>query len=103
MLDRSHYTPNPPLTDEMKEIARNFSSVCRDNVWEPEFYPFGDIYVLRWVTTKEIMIAHIRDLIHFYASNQDFKERIVELHTGAHCTEEGVIGTSEPKFSLADA
>ena len=27
----------------------------------------------------------------------------MELHTGAHCTEQGVIGTSEPKFSLADA
>ena len=27
----------------------------------------------------------------------------MELHTGAHCTEKGVIGTTEPKFSLADA
>ena len=24
------------------------------------------------------------------------------MHTGAHCTAKGVIGTTEPKFSLAD-
>ena len=51
----------------------------------------------------EIYNVHLRDLIGFYAGNERFKDRIVELHTGAHCTKEGVIGTAEPKFTLADA
>ena len=66
-------------------------------------YPFGENNIIRWVTTKEITIAHLRDIVKFYASTDKFKDRIVELHTGAHCTSEGVIGTTEPKFSLADA
>ena len=51
----------------------------------------------------EITMLHLREIVHFYAKTAEFKDRIVELHTGAHCTAEGCIGTSEPKFSLADA
>ena len=87
----------------MKELAREFSKQSVDNAWEAEFYPFGENEILRWVTTKEITIIHLRNLIQFYGQNENFKKRIVELHTGAHCTEQGVIGTSEPKFSLSDA
>ena len=87
----------------MKELARNFSDQCIDNAWESEIYPFGENEIFRWVTKKEITITHLRNLIDFYAKNDLFKKRIVELHTGAHCTEDGVIGISEPKFSLADA
>ena len=103
LLDRSKYEPNPPLTDEMMATARKFCSDSTDKAWESEFYPFGDMYIVRWVTTKEIMLMHLRELVKFYASNDLFKDRIVELHTGAHCTAQCVIGTSEPKFSLADA
>ena len=87
----------------MKEMARAFSRESTDSAWEAEVYPFGENEILRWVTTKEITIAHLRNLISFYGKNEAFKKRIVELHTGAHCTEQGVIGTSEPKFSLSDA
>ena len=87
LLDRSKYMPNSTLTDQMKEIARAFSSSSKDMAWEAEFYPFGDVYIVRWVTTKEITILHLKELIHFYAGNEYFKERVVELHTGAHCTE----------------
>ena len=103
ILDRARYVPNPPLTPNMKELARNFSNSCVDNVWEAEVYPLSEVDIFRWVTIKEITIVHLRELVHFYAQNESFKERIVELHTGAHCTEQGVIGTTEPKFSLADA
>ena len=95
--------PNQPITPEMKEEARNFSNNCNDSAWEAELYPFGDLDIFRWVTNQEITIAHLRELIKFYSQSNNFKDRIVELHTGAHCTELGVIGTSEPKFSLADA
>lgn len=30
LLDRSKYMPNPPLTDEMKEVARAFAKSCKD-------------------------------------------------------------------------
>ena len=86
LLDRSKYMPNPPLTNEMKEIARTFSLECKDNAWEAELYPFGENEIFRWVTKIEITIAHLRNLISFYADNDLFKKRIVELHTGAHCT-----------------
>ena len=50
LLDRSKYTPNPPLTDEMKDLARSFCKGCTDNAWEAEFYPFGDVFIVRWAT-----------------------------------------------------
>ena len=87
LLDRARYTPNPPLTPEAKEIAREFANTCMDGAWEAELHPFGEKDIIRWVTTKEITIAHLRELVKFYASNEKFKDRIVELHTGAHCTE----------------
>ena len=86
----------------MKENVREFSKNCIDKVWEAEFYPFGDLFIIRWATNQEITIVHLKDLVSFYENNKKFKDRIVELHTGAHCTSKGVIGTTEPKFSLAD-
>ena len=83
-------------------MIRAFCDSCTDKAWEAELYPFGDIFIIRWATNQEISILHLRDLINFYAKNDAFKNRIVEVHTGAHCTEKGVIGTTEPKFSLAD-
>ena len=102
LLDRSKYIPNSTVTDVMKEMIRTFTMSCTDKAWEAEFYPFGDIFIIRWATNQEISIVHLRDLVNFYSKNEIFKERIVEIHTGAHCTSKGVIGTSEPKFSLAD-
>ena len=86
----------------MKEIARAFSKNCKDQAWDAEFYRFGDQYIIRWASTMEITILHLKDLISFYADTKKFKNRIIEVHTGAHCTEAGNIGTVEPKFSLAD-
>ena len=103
LLDRSKYMPNPSITPELKELARAFSKDCIDAAWESEIHPFSENEVFRWVTNKEITIKHLRNLVHFYSESDLFKNRIIELHTGAHCTEQGVIGTSEPKFSLSDA
>ena len=50
LLDRSKYTPNSPLTPEMKESARTFSKECTDQAWEAEIHPFGENEILRWVT-----------------------------------------------------
>ena len=71
----------------MKETARSFSTESIDNAWEAEIHPFGENEVIRWVTNKEITIMHLRNLIEFYVKHDLFKKRIVELHTGAHCTE----------------
>ena len=87
----------------MKEIARQFSLDCTDAAWEMEIHPFGENEIIRWANNQEITIVHLKNLINFYVNNPVFQKRIVELHTGAHCTEQGVIGTSEPKFSLSDA
>ena len=87
----------------MIEAARTFSKTCLDQAWEAELYPFGEKDIIRWVTNMEISINHLRNLVQFYAKTEAFKNRIVELHTGAHCTDKGIIGTTEPKFSLADA
>ena len=43
LLDRSKYSPNPPLTEKMKEMARNFANSCTDKAWEAELYPFGEL------------------------------------------------------------
>ena len=83
-------------------MVQAFTTSCTDKAWDAEYYPFGDLFIIRWATTQEITIGHLRDLVNFYSGNDAFSKRIVEIHTGAHCTLKGVIGTSEPKFSLAD-
>ena len=67
IIDRSRYTPNPPLTPEVIALAREFSNTCTDNAWEVELYPFGENEIFRWATNMEITIAHLRNLIQFYS------------------------------------
>ena len=43
--------PNPPLTAEIKAIARAFVKECTDHAWEAEIHPFGENEIIRWVTT----------------------------------------------------
>ena len=38
----------------------------------------------------------------FLSRDNDFKDQIYHVHTGAHCTSDGKIGTAQPQFSLFD-
>ena len=101
ILDREQYVPNDSITDEMLARAKAF---CRDRcrVWEVEKRKVGAKDIIRWVTNQEINTFHVEELIWFYTDDPDFRVRIVELHTGAHCTSDGNIGTAHAAFSLAD-
>ena len=100
-MDREQYVPNDSITDEMWARAKAF---CKDKcrVWEVEKRKFRTKDIIRWVANQEINTFHVEELIWFYTDNPDFRVRIVELHTGAHCTSDGNIGTVHAAFSLAD-
>ena len=57
--------------------------------------------MLRWVTTRAINGADVRQLVKFLSTNPLFKSRTYHVHTGAHC-KDGAIGTVQPAFSLFD-
>ena len=85
----------------MLERARAWCATeCK--VWEVETHKFGSKDILRWVTNQEINSLHVEELLWFYAGDPDFSPRLVELHTGAHCTAEGKIGMAHAAFSFAD-
>ena len=64
--------PNEDLSNEMKQMARNFGQECTDKAWEAEIYAFGENEIIRWATNQEIMISHLRELINFYAKSSLF-------------------------------
>ena len=90
---------NDSPTDEAVEQARTF---CADSGWEAELKDFGNKKMLRFVTKRAITSKDVRVLVKFLSSNENLNDKVYHVHTGAHCTEDGKIGTTEPDISLFD-
>ena len=50
--------------------------------------------MLRFVTNRPITTKDVKKLVKFLSASENFKDKVYHVHTGAHCTDEGNIGTA---------
>ena len=75
----------------MIEAANQF---CSGENWEAPTYDVRGKKMIRFVTKCPITTRDVNKLVKFLVNHDDFKEKIYHVHTGAHCTSEGKIGTA---------
>ena len=83
LLDQTQYTDNEPVTEDAMNQAIEF---CQNSKWEAEEHDFTGKKMVRFVTKDAVTTRDVRKLVNFLAGNQEFKDKIYHVHTGAHCT-----------------
>ena len=87
------YTDNEAPSKEAMQEVKEF---CENSNWEAELKDFTGVNMLRFVTKCAITTRDVKALVQLLSNSKHFKEKIYHVHTGAHCTPEGNIGTAQP-------
>ena len=73
---------------------RQVRDFCASSSWEAELKEFQSKKMLRFVTKHAITSKDVRVLVKFLSGSSHFNDKCYHVHTGAHCTEDGKIGTA---------